>query len=214
MHHRGLGMRTLGRLAMAAALIVPVGAVTATSAGAASTNPNQATCSGTGGAINSQTVNNGVGDHGGLLLARKGAQKFQLKSTVGTNTNPSTNCSGGVVNGGNIVATFTTATAVNCQTAPGVSMGGVGTITWTSPAGMGKTSANVQFTWRTNTSLHYSGSVTANNSTTNVFKGDHVSGNVFTQQSLAATASGGNCSATIPLTHFDITSIVLRITSA
>jgi hypothetical protein len=201
MHHRGLGMRTLGRLAMAAALIVPVGAVVATSAGAA--NTNTAACTATGN-MNSVLTNNGVGDHGGLLLARKGSQQFKV--TAATNSDCGT-----VVDSGTLSAVMTTATAINCQTASTTTLGGSGTFTWTAPPGMGKSVANIQWRWTGPQTMHYSGSVSATGSSNNVFGGQHVSGNLHTVQSLLAVAAGGNCTATIPLTHFTIDAMNIKI---
>jgi len=195
-------MKVLGRLAMAAAMLVPIGVAVAAPAGAV--NTNTAACTGTTGAINSVLTNNGVGDHGGLLLARKGSQQFKLSATTGTDC-------GTVVDAGTLSAVFTTATAVNCQTASSTTLGGHGTLKWTAPAGMGKSVANISWRWTSPTHLHYSGSVSATGSTTNVFNGQHVSGGVTTQQSLLAVANGGNCTSTIPLTHFTITGWTLSI---
>jgi hypothetical protein len=202
MHHRGLGMRTLGRLAMAAALIVPAGAVaTASSAGAV--NTNTAACTAVG-QINGQHTNNGVGDNGGLLLAKKGSQQFKL--TAKTNSD----C-GDVVDAGRMKATFTTATAINCQTATTTTMGGSGTFTWTAPDGMGTSVANIRFRWTSPTTLRYAGSVSSTGSSNNIFGGQHVNGLVTTVQSLKAKAAGGNCTATIPLTKFIISGMNIKI---
>jgi hypothetical protein len=199
MHHRGLGMRTLGRLAMAAALIVPVGAVAATSSAGAATN-NHASCSGTG-AINSQTTNNGVGDNGGLLYSRKGSQQFK---GTGSGT-----CTGGVVTSNRVKMTVTTKTAVNCQTIGATTLGGSGTFTWN--AGMGTSNFNVQWRWTSDKTIHISGSVSAGGSQDNTFGGNHISGNITTAQSLKTVASGGNCSAVNPLKHFDITNYNFKV---
>ena len=179
-------MRTLGRLAMAAALIVPVGAVVATSSAGATSN--HASCNGSG-QINSQTTNNGVGDHGGLLYARKGSQQFK-----GTGSGP---CSGIVVTSNKVSMTVTTQTAVNCQTIIGVPIGGNGTFTWNT--GMGTSNFSIQWRWTTPTSIHFSGSVQGAG---NVFLGNHISGNIHTTKSLLAVANGGNCTVTNPLTNF------------
>jgi len=188
MHHRGLGMRTLGRLLMAAALIVPVGAVVATSSAGASTT-NHASCSGSGSIV-SQLTNNGVGDNGGLLYSKKGAQQFK-----GTGSGP---CSGGIVTSNRVKMIVTTQTAVNCQTIGSTVLGGNGTLTWNT--GMGTSSFSIQWKWTSNTTIHISGNVTA--PADNTFIGNHISGNMTTTKSLAAAASGGNCTATIPLTNF------------
>jgi hypothetical protein len=112
--------------------------------------------------------------------------------------------------------TVTTTSPVNCQTLPktptqpGVALGGAGTFTWTAPAGMGMSNFSVRWTWISNTKIHFAGSITGGTSV--LFGGRHVSGNLTTLQSLAPVASGGNCSATLPLTHFDITAIGYRVT--
>lgn len=207
MHHRGLGMRTLGRLAMAAALIVPVGAVVATSAGAAGVR-NAAHCT-IAGSLDSSTSNNGVGDNGGLLLAQKGSQAFNV------HFHTTSNCALGipvgtvaVVNTGHDKGTQTTASAVNCQTASTTTLGGTETITWKIPVGMGTSVASAQLRWTGQKTLNLSGSVSSTASANNVFKSAHVSAHITTIQSLASVASGGNCSATIPLTHFDFSGVL------
>ena len=76
---------------------------------------------------------------------------------------------------------------------------------------MGTTNFNVRWQWIKKTMMHFYGSVSAGGSATNLFRGREISGNIVTRQSLAARASGGSCSATVPLTHFDITRIVYVI---
>lgn len=194
-------MRRLGRLALAAAVLVPVGAFATAPAGAAAPG---ASCTGSTGAINSVLTNNGVGDHGGLLLARKGSQQFRLSASGQT-------CTGGFVTGARTKMKVTTATPVNCQNINTTTLGGSGTFTWTAPAGMGTSNFNVQWRWTSNTTIHFSGSVSASGSTNNLFNARHVNGNITTSTSLASTASGGNCSATIPLTSFAITAISYKL---
>lgn len=197
MHHRGLGMRTLGRLAMAAALIVPVGAVAATSSAGASTS-NHAACNGSG-AIVSQLTNNGIGDHGGLLYSRKGAQQFK-----GTGNGP---CSGGIVTSNRVKVIVTTQTPVNCQTIKNTTLGGNGTLTWNT--GMGTSNYSIQWKWTSNTTIHFSGNVTGPGA--NTFQGNHISGNMQTTKSIAAAASGGNCTATQPLTDFGVVTYAFTV---
>lgn len=201
-------MRVLGRLMFSVALMVPVGVAVANSSGAVV--HNTASCAGTTGSIDSNLKNNGVGDNGGLLLATKGPQQFKLLAR-------GQSCTGGTVTHARVAAQVTTATAVNCQTIrvnasatppqSGVVLGGSGTFTWTAPDGMGSSNFNVQWLWTSDTTIHFSGSVSAGGSTNNVFGGDHVSGNITTSTSLKSVASGGNCTATIPLSHFNITKI-------
>ena len=204
MHHRGLGMRVLGRLAMAAALMVPIGVLAATSSGAV--NTNTATCTGATGTIANVLINNGVGDNGGLLLAKKGPQQYKLSAGGQA-------CTGGVVSAARVKAVVTTATAVNCQTllANAVQLGGSGTFTWTAPAGMGTSNFNVRFQWRSNTKIKFWGSVSSTASSNNVFRGNHISGFIGTSTSLASAASLGNCSAVNPLSAFSINAIDYKI---
>ncbi len=195
MHHRGLGMRTLGRLAMAAALIVPVGAVIASPAGAA--NPNHAACTGSI-AVNSNLSNNGVGDHGGLLYTVKGSQQFTV---TGTGT-----CTGGIVSSVKIKATVTTATASNCQTISATTLGGNGKLTWNT--GMGASGVSALFRFGASgvngaQAAHLHGGVTNAGSTTDTFKGNTVTINTNNlNHGLKTVLSGGACQATIPLTSF------------
>jgi hypothetical protein len=195
MHHRGLGMRTLGRLVMAAALIVPVGAVIASPAGAA--NPNHATCSGTF-SINSNLTNNGVGDHGGLLYTVKGSQQFTVNGNGA--------CSGGIVSSVHIHATVTTATASNCQTISATTLGGNGHLTWNTGMGQSGISALFKFgAMSTNgaQAAHLHGGVTNAGSTTDTFGGNTVTINTSNlNHGLKTVLSGGACQATIPLTSF------------
>lgn len=195
MHHRGLGMRTLGRLAMAAALIVPVGAVIASPAGAA--NPNHASCTGTI-KVTSNTSNNGVGDNGGLLYTVKGSQQFTVNGN-GT-------CIGGIVSSVHIHATVTTATASNCQNVSLTTLGGNGKLTWNT--GMGASGISALFRFGTSNvngsqAAHLHGGVTAAGSSTDTFKGNTVTINTNNlNHGLKTVLSGGACTATVPLTSF------------
>ena len=167
-----------------------------------------AACSGKSGTIDSVLTDNGVGGSG-LLYATKSPQQFRASASGQT-------CSGGIVSAARTKMTVRTTTPVNCQTLPqtttqpGVPLGGAGTFTWTAPAGMGTSNFSVRWTWISNTKIHFAGSITGGASV--LFGGRHVSGNLTTLQSLAPVASGGNCRATIPLMHFDITAIGYRIT--
>jgi hypothetical protein len=191
-------MRVLGRLAMAAALMVPIGVVAATSAGASTAY--HATCTGASGSIDNVLKNNGVGDNGGLLLQAKGPQQYRLSASGQT-------CTGNAVSAARVKAVVTTATAVNCTTIKSTTLGGSGTFTWTAPVGMGTSNFNIRWNWTSNTAIHIAGSVSAGGSSNNIFGGNHITGSITTSTSLASTATGGNCSATIPLSHFTITAI-------
>lgn len=138
----------------------------------------------------SQLTNNGVGDQGGLLYSKKGAQQFKGAGSGA--------CGGGSVTSNRIKMIVNTQTPVNCQTIGSTLLGGSGTLIWNT--GMGTSSFSIQWKWTSNTTIHISGNVTGPQD--NTFMGNHISGNMHTAKSLAAAASGGNCTATIPLTNF------------
>ena len=198
-------MRVLGRLAMAAALTIPIGMVAAGMAHAS--NGHTAICTGTTGAIDNILTNNGVGDNGGLLLVKKGPQQYKVSAGGQSCTN------GSDVTAARVKFVVTTATAMNCQTAisQAVQMGGSGTFTWTAPAGMGTSNFNIRAQWTTPTHIKIWGSVSAGGSSNNVFGGNHITGGIDTSTSLKSAASGGNCTSTIPLHHFTITNITYSI---
>jgi hypothetical protein len=166
---------------------------------------SNAQCSGSTGSINSVLVDNGVAGPG-LLLEKKNPQQWALSAT-------GQSCIGGWVTGARVKMKVTTATAVNCRTLPktatqgGVVSGGSGTFTWTAPPGMGTSNFNVQWRWVSNKKIHFWGSVSAAGSGDNIFRGRHVAGDMTTVQSLAATATGGNCNVNVGLKHFDLTGI-------
>jgi hypothetical protein len=199
-------MRVLGRLAMAAALTIPIGMVAAGMAHAS--NGHTATCTGTSGSMDNILTNNGVGDNGGLLLVQKGPQQY--KATAGGQT-----CTNGSdVTAARIKFVVTTATAMNCQTAisQAVQLGGSGTATWTAPAGMGTSNFNIRAQWTTPTHIKIWGSVSAGGSSNNIFGGDHITGGIDTTQSLLSAAHpGGSCTSVLPLHHFAITGITYKI---
>jgi hypothetical protein len=63
--------------------------------------------------------------------------------------------------------------------------------------------------WTGNNGLHFRGIVipAQGGGGGNVFKGDSVTGAIATQESLAAVASGGSCSATALLKSFHATAV-------
>jgi hypothetical protein len=187
-------------------MMVPIGVFMATSSGA---TQYTASCSGGAGTISNVLIDNGVGDNGGLLLQAQGPQQYRVTATGNT-------CTGNAVSGGDVSAVVTTATAVNCANllSNAVQLGGSGTFTWTAPPGMGTSNFNIRFEWTSNTSLHFWGSVSAGESTNNVFGGNHISGNITTTESLAAVGNGGSCSATNPLSSFTITGISWNISAS
>jgi hypothetical protein len=166
--------------------------------------PTLATCTGTRGTIDSVPTTNGA-EGEGLLYTKKSRQQFKLSAS-------GQGCTGTFVSGARTRMVVTTKTLVNCQTLPTATLGGSGTFTWTAPPGVGASNFSVHWYWSSKTSIHFSGSVSTGGSAAHMFRGKHVSGNLTTLQSLAAVASGGSCSATQPLRHFDITKIIYRIT--
>jgi hypothetical protein len=205
-------MRVLGRLAVAVAVVAPVFAVG--TAGAAS---QYSTLCGAGnalpgtnvGSINSVLVNNGVAGPG-LLLAKRNPQQLRLAV-------PGNACVAGpvgqqVVTRANVTMQATTATAVNCgDLLKGAQLGGNGKFTWTAPAGMGTSSFAVRWVWKTDSTIHFWGSVSNTGSSNNIFSGDRVSGFVLTKERIISKASGGDCTATIALTHWTVRQIAFTV---
>ena len=90
--------------------------------------------------------------------------------------------------------------------------GGSGTITWTSPLGMGKSSATVRFvitaTTGHSTRVHLYGTVT---SQANVFTGNHLSGNLTLDKGVGSPSTGGDCTVTQRLKAFGVTAAALTV---
>jgi hypothetical protein len=191
MYHRGLGMRILGRLAMAAALLVPVGIV---AAGSASASGGGFNCSGTSGTATATP---------GLLLSTGKPQQTAISSSGLT-------CTGGFVTGGRLKASIQT-TTTNCAGLVGKTSNGAGTLTWTD-AGMGKSTAKLNFKVTSSVGHVTSGTITGviTTSGSNLAAGKAVSGAFTLNKGLRSTASGGDCTVTIPLTSFGITAISLH----
>jgi hypothetical protein len=185
-------MRIFGRLAMAAALLVPVGIVAAGSAGASG---GGFACSGGGGTVTASP---------GFLLTTSKPQTVAVSQSALA-------CTGGFVTSGNLSASGQTPT-VRCSGMVGASAKGAGTLTWTAPANMGKSTAKLNFTV-TGTAGHttsgtISGKVTTSGS--NLASGKTITGAFVLNKGLRSTASGGDCSVTSSLTSFGITSISLH----
>jgi len=191
-------MKAIARLAVAVALMAPVGVLAATSAGTADYT---ASCSGTSGNLD-LTHNAGVGDNGGLVQIAKGPQQYTLTSSGLT-------CTGDAVAQGDISATVTTATEVNCDNLveQSVPLGGSGTLTWTDPAGMGESNISLQLRWTSDTGGTINGVVSNQGSAQNIFGGDHVHGTFTTNEDLNAIGDGGDCSATNPIDGFSLATI-------
>jgi hypothetical protein len=182
----------MGPLLMAAAMLVSVGGF-AQSAGAAGGGFN---CTGGGGTMTASP---------GLLL-------FSGKPQTLTWAQNGLSCTGGFVSNGNLKATMTTPKEVRCSGIIGIVDHGSSTITWTAPAGMGKTTLKLNMTI-TSTSNHstqgtLSGLVTTTGS--NFASGKTVSGSFTLGKGLHSTNGGGDCTVNIPLTTFPITSMNLH----
>ena len=185
-------MRILGRLAMAAALLVPGSMALASHAGASG---GGFSCSGTTGSLTATP---------GFLLSNSGPQTLKVVSNGLT-------CTGGFVTGGNLVGSLQTAD-YRCGSIIGHNGNGTGTLTWTSPANMGKTTAKLNFKF-TGTSGHtttgtISGVVTTNGS--NLAAGKAITGAFTLNKGLRSTASGGDCTVTKRLKNFGVTAISLH----
>ena len=201
-------MKRLGRLALAAALLVPAGIAVSTGAGAVGPS---ATCSG--------GLAGTVGIAPGLKLVARQSQALSIANAT------QSVCSGGYVTAGVVKtqALFPLKTAaVNCQNL----LNGIATktplwsgriqATWTAPPGMGKTvaaiSAYVTSSVGTSTSFHFSGNVIPGG---NLFTHGHVSGNFTIDKGLNSTAAtpAGSCSLLNPITGANITASSLKITT-
>ena len=155
-----------------------------------------ANCSGSAGAVTASP---------GFLYTQSNPQTITLNTTLGS-------CSGPYVSSARIAMSFRSEHAISCQNAINANNGGSGTITWTSPLGMGKSSATVRFvivsTTGHITKVHYFGTVT---SQANVFTANHLSGNLTLNRGLHAVAGGGDCTATQQLTSFSVTAASLIV---
>jgi hypothetical protein len=153
-----------------------------------------ATCSGQTGS---------VGVRPGLATSPARSQTFSLSSTL-------SQCGGPYVRAASLSISVRSSTALMCRNAINVNSTGSGTIRWTTPGGMGKSSLTLRFvitsTSGHETKAHVYGQVTT---TVNMFTGSHVSGDLTLDRGLAASSAGGDCSAS-PLTHFGVTAIKLR----
>jgi len=195
-------MKAIARLAMAVALMAPVGVLAATSAGTADYTAN---CSGTAGNID-LVHGTGVGDNGGLVQVAKGPQQYTI-------TSDGLVCTGNAVAEGDLSATVTTSTEVNCDNLveEEVPLGGSGTLTWNDPAGMGESNISLQLRWDTDTSGTFTGVVSNQGSAQNIFGGDTVRGTFSTNEDLDAIGNGGDCSATNPIDGFTLDAIEFTV---
>ena len=185
-------VRVMGPLLLAATMLVSVGGF-AQSAGAAGGGFN---CSGSGGTMTASP---------GLKLFSGAPQGLAW-------TQGGLSCTGGFVSAGNLKAAMQTPKAVRCSGIVGIVDRGTSTITWTAPAGMGKTTMKLNMTITSSvghvTSGTLSGLVTTTGS--NFASGKTVSGAFTLGKGLRSTQGGGDCTVNIPLTTFPITSMSLH----
>jgi titin len=157
---------------------------------------NLASCSGNSGIVRVSP---------GLLLAVAKPHTFTLAATLGS-------CSGPYVRAAQISVSFHTKRAISCRTAIGAPNGGSGTLSWTSPVGLGTSSASIQLvidsTNGHTTDARFSGRIT---SQSNVFSNAQVTGVLVLKRGLAATTSGGDCSTATHLDGFSLTSATMTI---
>ena len=141
----------------------------------------------------------------GLLLAVPRPHTFTLGATFGS-------CSGPYVRSAQISVSFRTRHAISCRSAIGVPSAGSGTLTWTSPVGLGSSQTSIRLvidaTNGHTTIAHFSGVI---RSQSNVFSDAQVSGTLVLQRGLAATSSGGDCSAATRLDSLALTSATMTI---
>jgi hypothetical protein len=185
-------VRVMGPLLLAAAMLVSIGGF-ASSAGASGGGFN---CSGSGG----------------TMTASPGLELFSGKPQGLAWTQSGLSCTGGFVSAGNLKAGMQTPKAVRCSGIVGIVDRGTSTITWTAPAGMGKTTLKLNMTITSSvghvTSGTLSGIVTTAGS--NFASGKSVSGAFTLGKGLRSTQGGGDCTVNIPLTTFPITSFSLH----
>jgi hypothetical protein len=154
----------------------------------------RASCTGNAGTVNVTP---------GLTPSSPKPQTFELSSTLGK-------CRGPYVRAASISISFRSASPISCRSALDVNNSGSGTIRWTAPRGMGKSSLTLRMVLTSTsghtTKAHVHGDVTSN---VNVFKGSHVSGDLTLTRGLKASSGGGDCGAP-GLTRFGVSAIKLR----
>ena len=184
MHHRGLGMRIIGRLALAAALLVPVGVATANSAGASS------------GTVKCTIGATKVGISPGLLLSTNASQTLKVPSpNLPSSPGPLDACHGFGINGSasgtTMTFSVTTPKSVTCQSIIGVQINGTAKITWAASTHNGTTTAKFGVNFTSATTAHLRGTITTTSG--NYLAGEHISADV-SFPSIAPADQGGNCS--------------------
>jgi hypothetical protein len=144
----------------------------------------------------------------GSLSANPGLRTSPAKpQTFGLSTTMSS-CTGPYVRAARLSISFRSAQAITCRSAINVNNSGSGTMRWTAPAGMGKSSVTLRMVFTSTaghtTKAHVYGRVT---STVNIFAGSHVSGDLTLDRGLKQVS---DCSTSRPLTTFGVTAVKLR----
>jgi hypothetical protein len=185
-------VRVVGPLLLAAAMLVSVGGL-AQSAGAAG---GGFSCTGSGGTMTASP---------GLLLFSGSPQDLSWSQN-------GLSCTGGFVTAGNLTALMRTPKEVRCSGLPGIADKGTSTITWTAPAGMGKSTLKLNMKVTGSTGHVTTGTLTGVVTTTgsNFASGKAVSGSFTLGKGLKSTGSGGDCTTNIPLKTFPITAFSLH----
>lgn len=185
-------MRYLGRLAIAAALIVPVGIAAAPSAQAISGTHGQFNCSGTSGTENYRP---------GLLLNTKLNERFTTSSAV--------TCTGGSVTGGNLSIDANESKVTCPKLARGLLVAGHARATWNKVDKAGFSNLVVLLTVKSTSGHVTSGTITGTVTSGAIAVTKQVKGTWAIDKGISSIPNGGNCSVKKLLTSANITQISL-----
>ena len=193
-------MRTLARLALVTALVLPAGIA---AAGPATAAGPAASCSRT--------------TPQGLLTATPGFKQLVMKKQAYVLNTAGLNCTGSFVQGVNIALNTPEPIAVNCKTVIGAranSGSAHGVLTWTKPAHQGSSRFHAYITI-TGTSGHTTTATikgVVNTSPANTLLGGHkIQGTMTLGRGLKPVQSGGDCNPTSSLKKFPVLSISLTV---
>ena len=193
-------MRTLARLAVVTALLLPAGIA---ASGPATAAAPSASCART----TSQ----------GLLTAAPGFKQLVKKKQDYVLNTAGLNCTGGFVRGVNIALDTPEPIAVNCSTVIGArsnSGSARGVLTWTKPAHQGSSKFHAYITV-TGTSGHTTTATikgVINTSPANtLFAGLKIKGTIKLGRGLKPVESGGDCNPTSSLKKFPVLSVTLNV---
>ena len=185
-------MKVFKALGLAMAL---VGALLVVSAAPASAGTGSFNCTGTSGSVvfsNGPVLNN----------SRAGTIKASGAGVA---------CTGGFVTAGTVAFNVQTQT-VNCTTIIGSPSLGNLTGTWTAPAGMGSSRANIKLTITSTSGGTTSGKISGRVTTvgTPIGSGKAISGTFTIDKGLKSVASGGHCTLNTPISSANITALAIR----